>query len=92
MAQPPPLLLQLLRDHGGNWRITPAPPPTCGPSPGRTPARSTRVRLSGCWAGRQPEAGATTWPTAENSAERPAIQLVTANRPDQLHQEEDAVG
>jgi UDP-glucose 4-epimerase len=39
---------------------TPAPPPTCGPSPGRTPAGSTPVRLGGCWAGRQPEAGATT--------------------------------
>lgn len=48
-------------DLHASWRTAnPAPPPTCGPSPGRTPAGSTRVRLNGCWAGRQPEPGATT--------------------------------
>jgi hypothetical protein len=49
-----------LPGHRPDALPTPAPPPTCGPSPGRTPAGSTRVRRSGCWAGKPPEAGATT--------------------------------
>ncbi len=44
-----------------SWRPpTPAPRPNSGPSPGRTPAGSTRARPSACWAGGRPAAGATT--------------------------------